>query len=501
MGEARKIVTIVFSDVIGSTELGERLDPEALRRIMERYFSEMRTILERHGGTVEKFIGDAVVAAFGIPVTHEDDALRAIRAAVEMGTRLQELNEEFARRRGVTLTVRTGINTGEVVAGDPGEGQFYASGDAVNVAARLEGAADPGEILLGEQTYRLVPNAVLVEAIQPLKLKGKSEPVPAYRLLGVIEDAPALARRLDTPFVGREQELAHLLACFERAVTHQTPVLVTVLGSAGIGKTRLASEFARMVEQQAQVLQGRCLSYGEGITYWPLQESLRAVPARPPGAPDPERAMSREERFWAYRKLFEALAREYPLVLLVEDIHWAEPTLLDLVEQMVSWTHDAAIMVLCLARPEILNNRPSWPGEHLEVDPLSERDSEALAEALPVALEAQVRARAIAIAEGNPLFLEQMLALAAEVNGGQIRLPHTLQALLTARLDRLEEDERRVLESAAVVGKEFWLGALFHLSPFESEVSTLLQQLVRSRLLSRRAQASPARTPSASTTC
>jgi class 3 adenylate cyclase len=263
MGATRKIVTIVFSDVSGSTRLGEELDAEALRQVMERYFEEMRSILERHGGTVEKFIGDAVMAAFGIPVAHEDDALRAVRAAADMRGRLAVLNEEWAGERGVTLAVRTGVNTGEVVVGDPAEGHFYASGDAVNVAARLEQAAEPGEILLGETTYRLVRDAVAVDALGSLALKGKSDAVGAYRLRELIEGAPALARRFDTPFVGREQELAHLVECFECASGERTPVLVTVLGPAGIGKTRLAAEFTAEVQERATVLEGRCLSYGE----------------------------------------------------------------------------------------------------------------------------------------------------------------------------------------------------------------------------------------------
>jgi class 3 adenylate cyclase len=328
MGATRKIVTILFADVSGSTALGERLDAEALRRVMERYFEEMRIILERHGGTVEKFIGDAVMAVFGIPVAHEDDAFRAIRAAIEMRARLAELNEELARERGVTLAVRTGINTGEVVAGDPSGGQFYASGDAVNVASRLQQAAKPAEILLGEETYRLVRDAVSVDGSEPLTLKGKSDAVPAYRLLDVVQGAPALARRFDTPFVGRDEELAYLLACFERAVTNRMPVLVTVLGPPGIGKTRLAAELTAQIGERATVLRGRCLSYGEGITFWPLQEILRSLPALPPGVADPDEARSTEDTFLAYRKLFEALAAGQPLLLLLEDIHWAEPTTL-----------------------------------------------------------------------------------------------------------------------------------------------------------------------------
>jgi class 3 adenylate cyclase/tetratricopeptide (TPR) repeat protein len=482
VAEARKTVTVVFSDVSGSTALGERLDPEALRRVMERYFSEARTAFERHGGTVEKFIGDAVMAVFGIPAAHEDDALRAVRAAQELREAMTRLNADLRREWGVTLGVRTGINTGEVVAGDPSGGQFYATGDAVNVAARLEQAASPDEILLGEQTYRLVQDTVAVEAVEQLTLKGKGEPAAAYRLLEVAERAPASTRRLDTPFVGRTNEVARLLDCMERSVTGHEPLLVTVVGPAGIGKTRLAGELVAAVGERATALQGRCLSYGEGITFWPLQEILRSLPERPAGAPDPEEARSTEEIFWAYRKLFEALSRERPLLLVLEDIHWAEPTLLDLLEHVVEWTSDSRMLLLCLARPELLDERPGWPGERIELEPLAGEEADALLTALGRPLELAHRLRIAETAEGNPLFLEQLLAL-AEQDGEGATLPPTIQALLAARLDRLDPEERAVLEAAAVVGKEFWRGALLHLAPRDREVSVLLQRLVRRRLI------------------
>jgi len=482
MGEARKTVTVVFSDVTDSTSLAERLDAEAVRRVMERYFGEARTVLERHGGTVEKFIGDAVMAAFGVPTAHEDDALRAVRAAAEMRERLERLNKELRRELGVALAVRTGINTGEVVAGDPSEGQFYATGDAVNVAARLEQTARPGEVILGEATYRLVRDAVEVEAVEPLALKGMAQPVPAYRFVALVEGAPALARRFDTPFVGRDQELARLLASFERSVAERAPVLATVLGPAGLGKTRVAAEFTAKIQDRATVLQGRCLSYGEGITFWALQEILGGLRELPAGAPDPVRARGTEETFWAYRKLFEALAAERPLVLVLEDIHWAEPTLLDLVEHVIEWTRDAPILIVCLARLELLDERASWPGERIELEPLRLREAETLVATLASGVDPAVRARATEVAEGNPLFLEQLLALAKE-DGDDVAIPHTIQALLAARLDRLSPGERTLLEAAAVVGKEFWRGALLHLSAPNTEVSALIQRLVRRRLL------------------
>jgi class 3 adenylate cyclase len=482
-GETRRTVTVVFSDVSESTSLGEQLDPEALRRVMARYFEEMRTVLERHGGTVEKFIGDAVMAVFGIPELHEDDAVRAVRAAVEMREALARLNEELRRKRGVTLEVRTGVNTGEVVAGDSAEGDFYATGDAVNVAARLEQAAAPGEILVGGGTRRLVRDAVELEPVDSLELKGKADSVPAYRLLALVEEVPVFARRFDTPFVGRERELAGLRESFERAAEHDVPILVTVLGTAGIGKTRLAAELVTTVEEKATALVGRCLSYGEGITYWPLEEILRSLPERPPEAPDPRQTNTTEETFWAYRKLFEALAQERPLVLLLEDVHWAEPTLLDLVEHVAGWTRDAPLLILCLARPELLDERPGWPGERIELEPLGHDEAESLVTALAPALAPDARARAADAAEGNPLFLEQLLSLAAEEDGDELAVPPTIQALLAARIDRLPPEERAVIEPAAVVGKEFWRSAVVDLAPEGAEVSAVLQRLVRKEFI------------------
>src|SRR4249919_325498 len=273
--EMRKTVTLVFSDVIDSTPLGEALDAESYRRMLSRYFIEVSRVLEHHGGTVEKFIGDAVMAVFGIPVVHEDDALRAVRAVTELRESLHALNEELRAEFGMELRVRTGINTGEVVAGDPTEGQAFATGSAVATAQRLEAAASPGEILMGDSTYRLVREAVLVEPLEPLQLKGKSQPVRAWRLLGVLSGAPAFARRLDAPMVGREQELDRLRAAFEEAARERACRVISVIGTAGIGKSRLVKELLSSVDDEASVLVGRCLPYGKGITYWPLRDLVR----------------------------------------------------------------------------------------------------------------------------------------------------------------------------------------------------------------------------------
>ena len=254
--EVRKTVTVLFADISGSTALGERLDPESLRGIMSRYFEEMRSAIEQHGGTVEKFIGDAVMAVFGVPTVHEDDALRAVRAASQMREILDTLNAELERDFGARLQVRIGINTGEVVAGDPSAGETFVTGDTVNVAARFEQTAEPGEIVFGEETYRLVRDAVEVEPVEPLELKGKTDRVPAFRLVDVTPGAPAFARRLDSPLVGREEELGRLQRAFDEAVAERACRMVTVLGDAGLGKSRLVTELVARVGDRARVLCG-----------------------------------------------------------------------------------------------------------------------------------------------------------------------------------------------------------------------------------------------------
>jgi class 3 adenylate cyclase/tetratricopeptide (TPR) repeat protein len=494
MAEARKIVTVVFADVVGSTALGEALDPETVRHMMERYFAEARAALERHGGMVEKFIGDAVVAVFGMPAAHEDDALRAVRAAAEMRERLAALNEELARAPGVHLDVRTGVNTGEVVVGDPEGGHFFATGDAVNVAARLEQAAGPGEVLLGALTQRLVREAVRSEALEPLALKGRDELVKAFRLLEVLPGVPAFTHRLDTRFVGRASELGVLQDALYRTQREGTCELVTVVGAPGIGKSRLAREFLASLGTEARVLIGRCLSYGEGITYWPLVE----IVGQATGA-DPRRGLEEllaaeeegslaverlaaalglvntptpsEEIFWAVRILFEKLARERPLVVVVDDIHWAEATFLDLVEYLLGFAAGPLLLLAC-ARPDLLERRPEWSRPRprattLLLHALGGDDADLLVdELLPeTGLDDELRRRIVQAAEGNPLFLEQMLALAREDPDGEITIPPTIQALLAERLDRLPPAERAIAEAASVEGRLFHRGTVSALLP------------------------------------
>src|SRR5207253_2339922 len=270
--EVRKTVTIVFSDLKGSTAMGEKLDSEAVREVMSRYFDEMRAALERHGGTVEKYIGDAIMAVFGLPTVHEDDALRAVRAAAEMKRRLASLNDELEARWGVRLRNRTGVNTGEVVAGDPTTGQRLVTGDTVNVAARLEQAAPGLDVLIGEPTYRLTRDAVEVEEIEPLELKGKAERVPAYRLLSVKDEHEGLLRPSQGRLVGRDAELQLLVDAYDAAVAERRCVTMTLVGDAGVGKSRLTEEFLRRVGGSALTLHGRCLPYGNGVTFWPVVE-------------------------------------------------------------------------------------------------------------------------------------------------------------------------------------------------------------------------------------
>jgi predicted ATPase/class 3 adenylate cyclase len=495
----RKMVTLVFTDLIDSTPLAEKLDAETYRRVISRYFIEASRVLEHHGGTVEKFIGDAVMAAFGIPVVHEDDALRAVRAAGELREALAALNEELRTHYGVELGTRTGINTGEVIAGDPSEGQAFATGEAVAIAQRLEAAASRGEILMGESTYRLVREAVLVEPLDPLELKGKSQPVRAWRLLGVLAGAPAFARRLDAPMVGRERELERLREAFAAAAERRECRAIKVIGTAGIGKSRLVSELLSAVGDEASVLEGRCLPYGKGITYWPLRDLVRRAAGELTrerieilleGEPDAAKIAGRlagaigiagstsapEETMWAVRRLLEHLAREGPLVIAFDDLQWAERTFLDLIEYLLGWIVDAPILIVCMARPELLDQYSGWlastaNASGINLDPLSESEAETLLELLSgeTELTADLFIRITEAAEGNPLFVEQMLAMLTETGSAahDLAIPPTIHALLAARLDRLEPEERALIERASVIGKEFWRGALSELTPGE----------------------------------
>jgi class 3 adenylate cyclase/tetratricopeptide (TPR) repeat protein len=525
--EVRKTVTVLFSDVSGSTRLGERLDPETVRRVMGRYFDEMKAVLESHGGTVEKFIGDAVMAVFGVPSVHEDDALRAVRAATEMRGRLGRLNEAFERDYGVSIAARTGVNTGEVVAGTAA--QTLATGDAVNVAARLEQLAEPGEILIGADTHRLVRDAVDAEPMDPLRAKGKSEPVRAFRLISV-GGAEGLSRRFDLPMVGRRDELRSLSEALGRSKRERICTLVTILGAAGVGKSRLVQAFLNAELESVSILRGRCLPYGEGITYWPVVEMLTSVAQvgetdgpdevrakivdRLEAAADAELIAERlaqllgvsgaeavpEETHWAVRRLFESLAASQPLIVVVEDLHWAEPSLLDLIEHVAYRSRDVPIVLASTARPELLERRPDWAGGQLrstslELEPLSDVECDELIGNLlhRSALPAQARRSIAEASEGNPLFVEHLVAML--IDDGRLRrvgdewtvegdlsdlmIPPSITALLEARLERLTAEERAAIERGSIEGSIFHLGSVRSLSPEGASVIGPLMSLVR----------------------
>jgi class 3 adenylate cyclase/tetratricopeptide (TPR) repeat protein len=468
--EQRKVVTVLFCDVVGSTALGESTDPEAVRTLLARYFERMKKIIERHDGAVEKFIGDAVMAVFGVPAVHEDDALRACRTAVGMREALLELD----------LEGRIGIATGEVVTGTE---ERLATGDAVNVGSRLQHAAQPGEALISAETRAHAGAAVDVEAVEALTLKGKADPVPAYRLLGVHE---AAERRPEARFVGRESELASVREAWERVLTERRCELLTVVGEAGVGKSRLIAEALGSLD--GRVVQGRCLPYGEGITYWPVVEILRQLRASPPDEAaavaigsllgEVDVATSADEIAWAFRKTLEHAAAERPLIVVFDDVQWGEETFLNLLEHVALFSSGTPILLLAMSRPELLDRRASWPVT-VPLEPLPDEEAEEL---IPERIAGELRARIARASGGNPLFLEEMVAMAGEA-GGEVVVPPTLQAVVAARLDQLDPAERTVLERGAVEGEVFHRGAVQALAPEATQITPRLAALVRKGLI------------------
>jgi tetratricopeptide (TPR) repeat protein len=502
---------------------------------MSRYYELTRSAVERHGGTVEKFIGDAVMAVFGVPITHEDDALRAVRAAADMRDAIARYNRELESAYGTTIRLRIGINTGEVVVGDAAAESSFISGDAVNVAARLEQSAMPGEILISARTLPLVRSVVTTEPIEPLELKGKAQPVAAHRLIEMSRDLPAFARHMDSPFVGREQELAALQHVVARVLDERRCRLVTVLGPPGAGKSRITAELARDVSGQVRVLNGRCLPYGEGITFWPIaevakqvasigeDESQSAVRAKlihllgtDSDAPlVAERvagvlgfgtpAFDQQELFWGLRSLFERLAVRSPVLLVFDDIQWAEESFLDLLDYLVDFVVSHPIALVCLARPELLEKRPDWAAGRpnalaITLNPLAASESRGLiANLLDGPLEPTVQARIVERAGGNPLFIQESIRML--IDQGELRrsngawelttevsdlvIPPTVNAILAARLDRLPDEERDVLERAAVAGEVFWWRSVEELSDevLRPRVGSNLRSLVRRELI------------------
>jgi class 3 adenylate cyclase/tetratricopeptide (TPR) repeat protein len=486
--ERRKVVTVIFADVVGSTALGESVDPETLRWAMQRWFGRMGEAVERHGGTVERYIGDAVMAVFGTPVAHEDDALRAVRAAADMRSTARSLSAELRNERGLELSVRIGVNTGEAVTGAAVGGGFFTAGDTVNVAARLEQAARPADILLGRDTYRMVRHAVDVQPVDPLMVKGKREALEAFRLLAVVSGARGRPDRPQAPMMGRQRERRRVLDAFHQAVADRSCQLLTVLGPAGVGKSRLVAEVLETIDGAATVAAGRCLPYGDGLTWWPLVEALGDTGLLDRVSDEPAairvaqllevagEPLAPEEAYWAVRKVLEALARRRPLVLVVDDLQWGEPPFVDLIEHVADWARNAPLLLLIMARPELLDVRPAWGGGKLNattllLEPLADADAAGLLAHLvgPVRLDDTTVARILAIAEGNPLFVEEVVAMLMDdgvlPSGGGARsdvlelsaiaVPTTIQALITSRLDRLGPGERAVIEAASIEGVEF----------------------------------------------
>jgi class 3 adenylate cyclase/DNA-binding SARP family transcriptional activator/tetratricopeptide (TPR) repeat protein len=532
--QQRKLVTVLFCDVVGSTALAERLDAEVVRGVMNRFFDAASAVISRHGGSVEKFIGDAVVAMFGVPQTHEDDALRAVRAADEIHTAIRTLADETEARFGVRVETRIGVNTGEVVVGVDVSGPSMATGDTVNVAARLEQTACAGEILLGETTWQLVRDAVAAEAAGPIQVKGKAETIVAHRLEHVVAGAAGHARRMDMPLVGRGSELRLLRDSFERWSSERACGLVTVLGTAGVGKSRLVAEFIADLGEAACVVGGRCLSYGSGITYWPLAEAIREL-AGIEEEDTPEDVRHRvavmlegatnvgaivsgvtaligvegsdaggDESAWALRRAFEHIAGDCPLVVVLDDLQWAEAPFLDLVDHLAETLTDAPVLLLCMARPELIDVRPAWGGGKLNattilLEPLDPEHSDELVAGLlgGRSVPDELRVRVASAAAGNPLFAEELLAYLRErghisvtknrvtvrSNLDEVELPPTIRALIDARLDQLPHAERGALERGAVEGQVFHAGAVTALSDGSPACAAELQRLVRKQVL------------------
>jgi DNA-binding SARP family transcriptional activator len=506
--EVRKTVTAVCVALVTSSPGGDRLDPESLRHVTSQAYDCIRAAVEHHGGTVVTVAGDAITAVFGVPIVREDDALRAVRAAEELRVALGTLCAELERDWGARLQTRTGVSTGEVVAATAAEGPLYVVGDAVNAAARLAQAAAPEEILVGGQTEHVARGTVSVEPVEPLRFKGANEPVPAFRLLEVFAGRRRLVRQLDLPLVGRSHEQGALEASFERALRTGNCQLVTVLGAAGVGKSRLVEEFALSLGQRVRVLRGRCPAYGEGITYWPIAELVRdatsvhdeeslevALTKLEPLTPEGDAvaapiaaalglsaaASSPQEAQWAVRKLLEGLAAERPVLVLLDDVHWAETTLLELIEYVVGSSRAAPILMVCLARAELIEAHPDWlatesRAAYLRLEPLAAGASRLLIEQLLGESKAETEAieRIIHAAEGNPLFIGELLrmliddGLLRRVNGkwvaaadlGVISIPPTIGPLLAARLDRLTPKERAVIDRASIIGEVFSPGAV-----------------------------------------
>jgi class 3 adenylate cyclase len=522
--EARKNVAVLFIDVVGSTTLAERLDPEPWRQIIDRYYSVAASAITAHGGEVEKFVGDAVMAVFGAAVSHEDDALRAVRAALETVAEISNLSAGLAASHKITLEVRCGICSGEVIAITDGPRDFRVVGDAVNTAARLQTAAQPGEILIDATSASMVRTTIGLDRMPPLALRGKGQPVAAWRVTGGEPSGDGHAATSSARLIGRQDELTELRSAFRTATKNRQLGLITLLGAAGIGKSRLVREFVGSYQRRdVTVLTGRCSAYGRGITYKPLAEMLadldggwaeyaRYLESNGGEASRAAECLSGivfdnqsadelagvEEIAWAVRFLMSQLAQTKPVIMVWEDLHWASSTLLDMIDDLVTWLTDVPVLLVCLARTDPAEGRSSWAGGGsrgtvLEIGPLSyEQSAELVAE---IAMREEVYAhhqdvlceRVARQCEGNPLFAELMLDFFADTSPGA-RLPPTISALMAARFDQLPQPERQLLEVAATIGRDFsWsaLSALLAADDLDDSVAReMVAQLGNRRIIS-----------------
>jgi class 3 adenylate cyclase/tetratricopeptide (TPR) repeat protein len=537
--EERKVVSILFVDLVGFTASSDRADPEDVRATLRPYHALLKQEIEHFGGTVEKFIGDAVMAVFGAPIAHEDDAERAVRAALKILEAIEDLNAA----EGVELAVRAAVATGEAVVSldaRPEMGEGIATGDVVNTAARLQQAAPVGSVVVGESTFRATRNGILYDELEAVTVKGKAEPLTIWRAtrprgrFGV-----DVERRADIPFVGRERELTLLKDAYARALADSSLQLVTMTGEPGVGKTRLIAEFQSFVDDQPETVwwrQGRCLPYGEGITFWALGEIVKAhvgilesdgpeeVEAKLAaaietlveeesdrdwfrtrlapliGAQATEPTVAREELFTAWQRFLELVAAQRPLVLVIEDLHWADAALVEFLEHLVDWASDVPLVLLIAARPELYERHAGWGGGKrnsvtISLGPLSNEETARLVASLVgrSVLPAETQTALLDRAGGNPLYAEEFVRMLAERGAPDpdTPLPETVQALIAARLDTLPPERKSLLQDAAVVGKVFWTGAVAAIGTVdERAVKDGMRELVRKELVR------PARTSS-----